>query len=320
MDLHISAVHSSVAPGLAEGTTGPTAIHRPLEMTNHLAIQGGVSVLLHVTLGRHRGHIRNLLSNSLASEVSHISIFHPTHRKLIPQTRPDRLPLNRILRRAVPAPGRLGGVGRCHRLHLGGLEQVGKDRPRLASLQVKQQLLVPILLIECHERIIQIRSMDEVPGARGHSQDAGATVISVVHEHLVLRSALQHRPRRSAVPLQNLQEVRSSHIGALVGDLAPFVDIRTVRLVEHLSREWVLTVVRNIVVGQQDDVGLGDPSALGDLVSVAGISLVPVVAVGVGPGHNDSPVRRAGAAGHHAKGGKLHAAPLSNNPFEENLT
>ena len=71
------------------------------------------------------------------------------------------------------------------------------------------------------------------------------------------------------------------HILSFVIDVAPGIDILTVRLVEDFSGERVLGVVGDIVVGEVDDLVFRDTEFLEDLVGVASISLVPVVPVTV---------------------------------------
>ena len=64
------------------------------------------------------------------------------------------------------------------------------------------------------------------------------------------------------------------------------IHVLAVGLVEDLARDRVLRGVGDVVVHEQDDLLLGDALALGDLVGVAGVGLVAVVAVAVGPASN----------------------------------
>ena len=55
----------------------------------------------------------------------------------------------------------------------------------------------------------------------------------------------------------------------------------------------------NIIIHEQDDLLLGDALALRDLVGVAGVGLVAVVAVAVASGDDDRPVVLPGALRQH---------------------
>ena len=55
----------------------------------------------------------------------------------------------------------------------------------------------------------------------------------------------------------------------------------------------------DVVVHEQYNLLLGDALALGDLVGVAGVGLVAVVAVAVAPGDDDGPVVLPGAFRQH---------------------
>ena len=61
------------------------------------------------------------------------------------------------------------------------------------------------------------------------------------------------------------------------------INVLAVGLVEDLARDRVLRGVGDVVVHEQDDLLFGDALALGDLVGVAGVGLVAVVAVAVRP-------------------------------------
>ena len=64
------------------------------------------------------------------------------------------------------------------------------------------------------------------------------------------------------------------------------IHVRPIRFVEDLARDRVLLGVGNIIIHEQYNLFLGDALALGDLVGVAGVGLVAVVAVAVGPASN----------------------------------
>ena len=84
------------------------------------------------------------------------------------------------------------------------------------------------------------------------------------------------------------------HIRTLVVNVASSVHVHArssgVGLVEELARDRVGGVVRNVVVSHQDDVVFWDAVGFGDLVCVASIGLVAIVAVGVRSSNDDSPM------------------------------
>ena len=137
-----------------------------------------------------------------------------------------------------------------------------------------------------------------------HSHETWGTVVSEIEEHLGVLIGLQNWSTSSlGISLENSNDVLGSNIFALVVDLAAIIDIGAWSsllgwLVEDLALEWVSGVVGNIIVSEVDDLVLRDTVGLKDLVSMAGISLVSVVAVGVGAGNENSPVVRG--LGRHA--------------------
>ena len=80
---------------------------------------------------------------------------------------------------------------------------------------------------------------------------------------------------------EDREELRWGHVATGVVDGASGVDIITVWLVEDLSWEWVLGVVGNIVLREDDDLVLWDTVVLHDVEGVADVGLVSVVPVSV---------------------------------------
>ena len=64
------------------------------------------------------------------------------------------------------------------------------------------------------------------------------------------------------------------------------INVLAVGLVEDLAGNRVLLGVGNIIIHEQDDLLFRNTFLLGDLVGVAGVGLVAVVAVAVGPASN----------------------------------
>ena len=112
-------------------------------------------------------------------------------------------------------------------------------------------------------------------------------MVRVVDEDVVALRGPEHGALRGLfVARQHRQELRGRDIGTCVRRLASMIHVLAVGLVEDLARDRVLRGVRDVVVHEQDDLLLGDALALGDLVGVAGVGLVAVVAVAVGPASN----------------------------------
>ena len=66
--------------------------------------------------------------------------------------------------------------------------------------------------------------------------------------------------------------------------------------VEELAWEGVASVVSNIVIGEMDNVLTGNTVFEHNLDGVMGVSLMTVVAVGVGASHDDGPMGLGGSS------------------------
>jgi len=98
-----------------------------------------------------------------------------------------------------------------------------------------------------------------------------------------------------SVTSENSEEVGFVDFGASVVNLALIVDVDSWgksigRLVEELTWVRVVVVVSDIVISQMNDLITRDAILKHKLDSVMGISLMTIVAIGVGASHNDSPV------------------------------
>jgi len=94
----------------------------------------------------------------------------------------------------------------------------------------------------------------------------------------------------SSLALDNGEEVFWGDILTSVIDVAASIHILSVWLVEDFAWEWVLGVVCDIIIGEGDDLIFGDSVFLHNLIGVADIGLMSVVAVGVGTSYEDGPM------------------------------
>ena len=136
-------------------------------------------------------------------------------------------------------------------------------------------------------------------------------MISEIEEDLGVFVGLEDWASSSGgISLKDGNDVLGSNIFTLVVDLASSIDIGSWGsgggwLVEDLSWEWVGSAVGNIVVGEVDDLVLWDTLGLQDLVSVASVSLMSVVGVGVGSGNDDGPVVGGGSLSSNGRESKV---------------
>jgi hypothetical protein len=125
-------------------------------------------------------------------------------------------------------------------------------------------------------------------------------MVRVVDEDVVaLRGAEHGALRRFFVSSEHREELRGRDVLARVARLASMINVLAVGLVEDLARDRVLRAVGDVVVHEQYNLPLGDALALRDLVGVAGVGLVAVVAVAVASGHDDGPVVLPGGFRQH---------------------
>ena len=108
-------------------------------------------------------------------------------------------------------------------------------------------------------------------------------MVSIVDEDLGVGVGLENwlSTGGGRVSFEDSKEVGCVNLSSRVGNVILEIDILSVWLVEDLSWEWVASVLGNIVIGHEDDVGLWDSVFLHDLVGMMDIRLMSVVAVGV---------------------------------------
>lgn len=85
----------------------------------------------------------------------------------------------------------------------------------------------------------------------------------------------------SGLSLNDGEEILWGNISTFIVDVATSVDILAVWLVEDLAWEWILRIVRNVIISQGDDLIFWDSVLLHNLIGVADIGLMTIVAVTV---------------------------------------
>ena len=198
---------------------------------------------------------------------------------------------------AVGAPRGLVRIGGGGGVDVDVLWQVLEHRARLARLEVEDELLV-------HGRVAHLlQGVNQLLGVHHRAReadDAHAAVVDKVDEDARVGAALEHLARSHAVDAMRVagehsHKVVGGHVVPRVVDDTALVDIDALgalgrRLVEELAREGVLLVVGNVVGREHDDLLRLHPRLDHDLVGVADIGLVAVVAVAGRASYEDSPV------------------------------
>ena len=163
------------------------------------------------------------------------------------------------------------------------------------------------------EDVVEIVSVDVIAAVVGDSEETNTTVIGEVDEDMGVLVRLEGGTV-AVIAQQNVEEILRSHIVALVVGVGCIVDVCGVELsltsgiidwlVEELTWVWVPIAANDIVVGQVDNMISWDAIGEHDLDCVVSISLMAVVAISVGAGHDDSPVvtRVSGSVGSECSG------------------
>jgi hypothetical protein len=142
-----------------------------------------------------------------------------------------------------------------------------------------------------------------------HSNETWGTVVSKVKENLRVLVRFEDWSSGScSITLKDVDDVVRGYLSTSIVDLTSGIDIVTWStlsgwLVEQFTWEWVLSAVGNIIVGKVDDLVLWDTVLLQELVGVASISLMSVVAVTIGTGNDDGPVVGGGSSADGSKCG-----------------
>mgnify|MGYP000397715828 CR=1 FL=1 len=213
-----------------------------------------------------------------------VGVFHPVDGVQVTEAAVEGLAVDHVVGRAVSTPARLLSVGCGGRedIDVGG-EQALEHRSRLARLHVEHELLVHLVVVHGLEPVVEVLGVEEV--TVGELDDASTSVVDEVDEDLVVGATLEDLAAGLfGVASDDVKEELGGDNGALVVHLASVVHIDARGalgggLVEQLARERVFLVVGDVVLHHEDDVALGHATGLDNLVCVAGVGLVAVVAV-----------------------------------------
>ena len=281
-----------------------------LEVADDLRLEG------HVTELADWGHVGEGLDgvvldlDGLNGDVIGLSVLHPVDGEEIAEAAADVMAIDVSIGAAVGAPGGLAGVGGSHGVDTGVRGEVGEHGSGLASLEVEDELLEHAVVLGLLEGCVKLIGVDPVRGAVWGADETDTTVIGEEDEDTGLRVGAEDGTSTSVVTEEDVEEVGLVDGRASVVNLRGVVDVpasdaRGGGLVEKLAWERVPVAVCNIVISHVDDLLTGDAVLEHDLDGVMGVSLMAVVAVGVGASHDHSPVVAGAVSGSEAsKGGK----------------
>mmetsp|Transcript_17551 Transcript_17551/g.29617 ORF Transcript_17551/g.29617 Transcript_17551/m.29617 type:complete len:380 (+) Transcript_17551:298-1437(+) len=280
-----------------------------LEVSDDLVGPVELSPLENVGLVGQLLNVIVLVLKSLDVHLGLLGILKPVDGEEVSEAGSDRLSVDLVIGGAVSSPGALLGVGGGHSVDVEVvLEDVLEHGAGLAGLDVDDHLLVHLVGVHVLEGLVQLVSVEVSSG--GHGNESGGSVVSEVEEDLGVLVGVEHLSSSSlGVSLENSEDVGGGNIFALVVDAASLIDIGALDsslggLVEELSGEGVHGGVGDIIVGEVDDLVLGDAVLLENLEGVAGVSLMSVVVESVGSSNNDGPVvgvSGLGGGGHSGK-------------------
>eukprot|EP01084_Bolivina_argentea_P182083 314417_1 len=262
-----------------------------LKVTNRLSVEGHGAELHNVRLGGERLNRSELRLKRFLLHVGLVTVLHPVNGVEIAKAAVQALAVDFVVRWAVCSPRGFLTVGG------GGGEDVEicgealEHGTTLTSLHVEDELGEHLLGMHSLEGLLELI---DTKSAGREADDAWATVVHEVNEHLAVCCGLQHWTASSrSITSDGSNELLWSNILALVVSVASSVHIDTLArsgLVEKLTLEGVLAAVCNVISGKQDDMVIVKTILLHDLVRVTSIRLVPVVVVAAGASDNDSPV------------------------------
>ena len=111
-------------------------------------------------------------------------------------------------------------------------------------------------------------------------------MICKIHKNLTVRVTLQNLAcsnsiQTCSIAFEHSQEVLWCDVLTAVVDLHASIHILPIRSIENLPRERVLYVIRNVVIGEEDDLFFRDAILLHDLVRMERVCLMSVVAIRV---------------------------------------
>lgn len=116
----------------------------------------------------------------------------------------------------------------------------------------------------------------------GKNQYSSRSMVGEVDEHVILGAALQDFPGSDAlhcfcIASQHSKEILWGNIlsGVVLRD--SLIDIRAIGPVDHNSWSGIIFRVSNVVVHHHNDLLVGNPIPVNDLVGMARICLVPII-------------------------------------------
>jgi len=261
-----------------------SGISTRLEISEWLGIEGELTELKNMRFGGELLDSLILVQKGLSAHLGFVGIFHPVDGEEITKARVDGFTIDLVVWRAVGTPRRFFGVGSSDGVDVQVvLENVLEHGSRLASLDVDDHFFVHLVLVHEFEGFMELIGVKVSTG--WHSNETWGTVVSKVEENLGVFVRFENWSiGGGGITLKDVDDVGGGSLSSLIVDLTSGIDILTWSslcgwLVENLTWEWVFSAVGNIIVGKMDDLVLWDTVLLQDLVSVAGISLMSVVAV-----------------------------------------
>ncbi|KAF7843112.1 hypothetical protein G2W53_000017 [Senna tora] len=106
-------------------------------------------------------------------------------------------------------------------------------------------------------------------------------MVDIINENGIKGASGQHLATTSSeggtVGENNIEEVVFVDMSSSIVLGNSLVDIRTVRIVDDNTRSWIFGIKCNIVIHEDDDVFICNPSFLKYLISMANVSLVPII-------------------------------------------
>jgi len=180
--------------------------------------------------------------------------------------------------------------GSSGHIHVVGEGELVEDRASEASLDVEDELLEELLGGHGVESLLHGVSI-EIAGV-GEADGALRAVVVKEDKNVIVGGGLERLAAADAshvLTSKNLHEVLAVDKSAseILGNTV--VHIRAVGLVDDLSGLGVLNVVSDIILHHNDDVLVRDAHLVDNLISMAHISLVTIVHVGVRTSGKNNP-------------------------------
>ncbi|WVZ99813.1 hypothetical protein U9M48_045059 [Paspalum notatum var. saurae] len=221
-------------------------------------------------------HLVLLLQRLGTAVARRVAVLHPGDAVEVPQAGVELGRRGHVaaVAGAVGAPAALLRVRRRGGVHCDVVRKEAlEDAPGLARLQVEDEALVPA------GRVLRLESLHQVLGVEvlsvgRHAQHAGAAVVAVVDEHVVVgpaghdlaaAAAAAAGDERGPVAQQGGEEVVDVDVGARVVLGHPGVDVGAGGVVDDDAWPRVVGAARDVVVHEDDDVLVLETALLHDL-------------------------------------------------------